>query len=61
MRHIGGLARTASLPPDISHKERHITMTSLYEVHGPVAVITLNNPPVNGLGYATRLSVTQQL
>ncbi len=36
-------------------------MTSLYEVHGPVAVITLNNPPVNGLGYATRLSVTQQL
>jgi 3-hydroxyacyl-CoA dehydrogenase len=24
------------------------------QVHGDVAVITLNNPPVNGLGYATR-------
>ncbi len=36
-------------------------MTTLYEVHGPVAVITLNNPPVNGLGYATRLSITDNL
>ncbi len=36
-------------------------MTTLYEVHGPVAVITLNNPPVNGLGQATRLSITDNL
>ena len=36
-------------------------MTTLYEVHGTVAVITLNNPPVNGLGYATRLSITENL
>ena len=36
-------------------------MTTLYEVHGTVAVITLNNPPVNGLGYATRVSITDDL
>ncbi|MES1978265.1 MAG: 3-hydroxyacyl-CoA dehydrogenase NAD-binding domain-containing protein [Pseudomonadota bacterium] len=36
-------------------------MTTLYEVHGSVAVITLNNPPVNGLGQATRLSITDNL
>jgi 3-hydroxyacyl-CoA dehydrogenase len=36
-------------------------MTSLYEVHGTVAVITLNNPPVNGLGHATRVSITDNL
>ena len=36
-------------------------MTTLYEVHGSVARITLSNPPVNGLGYATRLSITEHL
>ena len=36
-------------------------MTTLYEVHGSVAVITLNNPPVNGLGHATRLGITDGL
>ena len=36
-------------------------MTTLYEVHGSVAVITLSNPPVNGLGYATRASITENL
>ena len=36
-------------------------MTTLYEVHGTVAVITLNNPPVNGLGHATRMSITDNL
>ncbi|MEO8016118.1 MAG: 3-hydroxyacyl-CoA dehydrogenase NAD-binding domain-containing protein, partial [Polaromonas sp.] len=36
-------------------------MTTLYEVHGSVAVITLSNPPVNGLGHATRLSITNDL
>ena len=25
-------------------------MTAEYKVHGDVAVITMNNPPVNGLG-----------
>ena len=29
-------------------------MTAHYEVRGPVAVITLDNPPVNGMGIATR-------
>jgi 3-hydroxyacyl-CoA dehydrogenase len=29
-------------------------MTAEYKVDGAVAVITLTNPPVNGLGYATR-------
>jgi 3-hydroxyacyl-CoA dehydrogenase len=36
-------------------------MTTEYQVHGDVAVITLNNPPINGLGYATRLGVTDGL
>ena len=33
-------------------------MTADYKVHGDVAVITMNNPPVNGLGYATRVALT---
>jgi 3-hydroxyacyl-CoA dehydrogenase len=36
-------------------------MSASYETRGSVAVITLNNPPVNGLGYATRLAVAQGL
>ena len=36
-------------------------MTARYEVRGPVAVITLDNPPVNGLGHATRLGIAQGL
>ncbi|GAB3661140.1 3-hydroxyacyl-CoA dehydrogenase NAD-binding domain-containing protein [Ramlibacter alkalitolerans] len=32
-------------------------MTAEYQVHGDVAVITMNNPPVNGLGYATRSAI----
>jgi 3-hydroxyacyl-CoA dehydrogenase len=36
-------------------------MTAQYQVHGDVAVITLNNPPVNGLGYETRLGITNGL
>ncbi len=32
-------------------------MSANYEVKGSIAVITLNNPPVNGLGYATRLGI----
>ena len=36
-------------------------MTTRYTVHGTVALITLSNPPVNGLGHATRLSLTDHL
>ena len=36
-------------------------MTAEYHVHGDVAVITLNNPPVNGLGLSTRLGITDGL
>ena len=36
-------------------------MTAEYKVHGDVAVITMNNPPVNGLGYDTRVGITQGL
>ena len=32
-------------------------MTAEYQVHGDIAVITLNNPPVNGLGLATRQGI----
>ena len=32
-------------------------MSATYETHGSVAVITLNNPPVNGLGHSTRTAV----
>ncbi len=34
-------------------------MTAEYKVHGDVALITLNNPPVNGLGHATRLAIAE--
>ena len=33
-------------------------MSSNYEVRGDIAVIALNNPPVNGLGYETRRGVS---
>ena len=36
-------------------------MTAEYKVDGDIALITLNNPPVNGLGYATRLGITEAL
>jgi 3-hydroxyacyl-CoA dehydrogenase len=36
-------------------------MTAEYQVHGDVAVITLANPPVNGLGHATRKGITDGL
>ena len=36
-------------------------MTAEYKVLGDVAVITLANPPVNGLGYATRVAITDGL
>ena len=36
-------------------------MTALYQAHGDVALITLSNPPVNGLGLATRQALTDAL
>ena len=36
-------------------------MSANYELRGNVAVITLNNPPVNGLGHETRLGIVQGL
>ena len=36
-------------------------MSATYELRGNVAVITINNPPVNGLGYETRLGITTGL
>ncbi|MGA8513947.1 MAG: 3-hydroxyacyl-CoA dehydrogenase NAD-binding domain-containing protein, partial [Burkholderiaceae bacterium] len=36
-------------------------MTAEYKAHGDVAVISLNNPPVNGLGLATRVAFVSAL
>ena len=36
-------------------------MSATYQVRGPVAVITLDNPPVNGLGHPTRQAVADGL
>ena len=36
-------------------------MSTLYQVTDGIAVITLNNPPVNGLGYATRKGIADGL
>ncbi len=36
-------------------------MTAEYQVQGDVAVIAMNNPPVNGLGYETRVGITNGL
>jgi 3-hydroxyacyl-CoA dehydrogenase len=36
-------------------------MSATYEIRGDVAVIALNNPPVNGLGYETRRGIVDGL
>ncbi len=36
-------------------------MSTTFELRGNVAVVTLNNPPVNGLGFDTRLGITNAL
>ena len=36
-------------------------MTALYQEIGDVAVVTLSNPPVNGLGLSTRVGITDGL
>jgi branched-chain amino acid transport system ATP-binding protein len=55
----GGMsaARALVLPPSpcrSAHDGR-------IQVHGDIAVISLNNPPVNGLGYETRIGITNAL
>jgi len=35
--------------------------TAEYKVHGAVAVITMDNPPVNGLGHALRIGIMEGL
>jgi 3-hydroxyacyl-CoA dehydrogenase len=35
--------------------------TAEYKVHGAVAVITMDNPPVNGLGHALRVGIMEGL
>src|SRR5256885_15017475 len=37
------------------------SMTAEYKVDGAIAVITLNNPPVNGLGLSTRRGIVEGL
>src|SRR6185295_9774136 len=36
-------------------------MTAEYKVLGEIAVITMTNPPVNGLGSSTRVGITDGL
>jgi 3-hydroxyacyl-CoA dehydrogenase len=36
-------------------------MTAEYQLNGSTAIITLNNPPVNGLGFATRTAVVNAM
>ncbi|MEZ5630128.1 MAG: 3-hydroxyacyl-CoA dehydrogenase NAD-binding domain-containing protein [Burkholderiaceae bacterium] len=36
-------------------------MTTETTIHGDVAIIAMNNPPVNGLGYETRVGITNAL
>jgi 3-hydroxyacyl-CoA dehydrogenase len=36
-------------------------MTARYEVRGPIAVVTLDNPPVNGLGHETRQALAEAI
>src|SRR5687768_8470773 len=52
------IARSFEIPlasPD------EVPMSANYEVRGNVAVITLDNPPVNGLGFETRKGITDGL
>src|SRR2546427_6833471 len=35
--------------------------STIYELHGQVAVITMNNPPVNGLGFDLRRDIVEGL
>jgi enoyl-CoA hydratase/carnithine racemase len=41
--------------------KRGNSMTAEYKVIGDVAIITMSNPPVNGLGLSTRVGITDGL
>jgi len=41
--------------------EEDCMSTTLYELHGAVAVIAMNNPPVNGLGFDLRRDIVEGL
>jgi 3-hydroxyacyl-CoA dehydrogenase len=43
------------------YQRPEIAMSTTYQVNGGVAVITLNNPPVNGLGHSTRSGIFEGL
>src|SRR5690606_9757918 len=47
--------------PSFFHLPKERSMTAEYKVHGDVAVITMSNPPVNGLGLSTRVGITDGL
>jgi 3-hydroxyacyl-CoA dehydrogenase len=54
------IAATASAIQEPSHMSNPSTSTQ-YEVRGSVAIVTLANPPVNGLGHALRVGILEGL
>src|SRR5690349_10551177 len=62
--HLKGAWRQASLLPPLQLTQPGIgdcMSAAPYKVHGDVAVITLNNPPVNGLGHELRSGIVAGL
>ena len=49
--------RDIAFNPNPTKDNQEQPMSARYEVHGDIAVITLNNPPVNGLGLSTRQGI----
>ena len=49
--------QNVQIAQNVQNANRGPSMTAHYEVRGDVAVIALDNPPVNGLGYATRVAL----
>src|SRR5690606_17418382 len=56
-----GMSPGPGFPPSFFHLPKERSMTAEYKVHGDVAVITMSNPPVNGLGLSTRVGITDGL
>src|SRR6187397_108011 len=50
-----------SRPARGGHLHEDLSMSANYELRGDVAVITMDNPPVNGLGYDTRRGIVDGL
>jgi len=53
----GARCAASSQGCDASHGGRQMAVD--YTTHDGVAVITLNNPPVNGLGLSTRAGIVE--